>query len=547
GTTNGVIRGGTLDFQTGTLWTIEGGSSAVSVGQEFLLAESTASSLTNGLLVDDVTYNGSGANWLEGISALTNDAVSLYAIYGDRELDATFQDAGIDPDSELGKVVSNLSGIITNKESAQWAAIKDLGATAEEVAVVLADTYTRTPEIASSLTGLQSVFADQITDRTRSRLRLSNWSGATASLPQGAAGPSDWFGNTVDWIQDHLPAWDGRKALRDASENAPGLKLSGDEPDVSKAYISGSAGKGGSYDVMKDKVDELLPRASGRIIEIPTTYQVWGRGYGASLDQKSTTGHSGYEARVAGGILGVDKRIDNLLVGVGGGYARTDLQGNSGQDGTVETGHAVGYFSAMREQFYFDVNLNYAFNDVETESNPSLGYTSKYDAHTLGFYLGGGMGVSFWNDALLFTPNASLLSTLYRRQGYVEKSSMGMPDKDYDFYDQWSYLGSLGASLSMLGKIESFDLEMEFQPELRLHWLHEFNADPDNESYHLVGGAGTVDVGLQAREEDLVKVGAGMQFSKWGSDTTEFGLDFDYTLGQDYSAYIVSGRIMHRF
>jgi hypothetical protein len=102
----------------------------------------------------------------------------------------------------------------------------------------------------------------------------------------------------------------------------------------------------------------------------------------------------------------------------------------------------------------------------------------------------------------------------------------------------------------MIKQIESFNLEMEFQPELRAHWLHEFNNEMDDDSYKMVGvpnGGQDINVALQAREEDLIKVGGGVRFSTWDSNTTEFGLDLDGVIGEDYSAFIVSGKVMHRF
>ena len=88
---------------------------------------------------------------------------------------------------------------------------------------------------------------------------------------------------------------------------------------------------------------------------------------------------------------------------------------------------------------------------------------------------------------------------------------------------------------------------MSFQPEIRAHWLHEFNADMDKDSYTMQGNVTPIGIALQAREEDLFKVGAGVRFSKWESDTLEFGLDIDGVFGQDYTAYVLSGKLMHRF
>ena len=150
---------------------------------------------------------------------------------------------------------------------------------------------------------------------------------------------------------------------------------------------------------------------------------------------------------------------------------------------------------------------------------------------------------------MLFTPEVSLLTTYYDRESYTETSSAvgPYPDKEWDAYSEWSYLCSLGATFSMVRHIESLNLEMEFRPEVRVHWLHEFNAEMDNPTYLQVGGVNSIGVSLQAREEDLIKVGTGIRFSKWDSDTLEFGLDIDGAFGQDYAAYIISGKLLHRF
>jgi len=87
---------------------------------------------------------------------------------------------------------------------------------------------------------------------------------------------------------------------------------------------------------------------------------------------------------------------------------------------------------------------------------------------------------------------------------------------------------------------------------------------------HRTDPAGTpIGVALQAREEDLVKLGVGVRFAGWNADskefwannnipkykskglwiprTLEFGLDFDVVLGEDYEAYIGSAKLLHRF
>ncbi|MEA2069038.1 MAG: autotransporter outer membrane beta-barrel domain-containing protein, partial [Verrucomicrobiota bacterium] len=458
GVTNGLITGDALTFETGLTWTLAG--TATNVVEQILLASATTA-LTNDLVSSDFDYTS--PQWWRGIADISTNAgglgINLYAAVGDLSWDAAFD---APEGSEYEKALQDLSSTVTNG-TAGFDLLTGIASQADAQAFTFNGTV-RTPEMANTLMGLQSLFSDQIKDRTRSHLRLKGWGGTATHSPMGAAGPDEWYQNSKDWMGDHMPFWDARGASRQAADAAYMPEVKGDPSSVGKPYMSSSAQKGSDYDAVKERIEELVPAPSGEKIEVPPTYQVWGRGYGSYLDQKGSSDHAGYDASIAGGMLGVDKRFENMLLGIGGGYARTILNGDAGNDGTANTGHAVGYFSANKEKLYLDANLNYAFNAVETEYFSSVGgYSGDYSAHTVGFFLGGGYGMSAFNDKLLFVPEVSILSTYYNRDAYTDTST-AMPDKMYDSYDQWSYLGSLGATLSMIQQIESFNLEMEFQP-----------------------------------------------------------------------------------
>ncbi|VGO16121.1 hypothetical protein PDESU_04711 [Pontiella desulfatans] len=547
GVDTGVIEGENVDIGDIAKWTLvnDGSvSSSENFADGFLLA-TASSNLTHEL--DALKFEIIGnPEWAQGVNGFTTNGGNLVATYGDLSLEKLFENYPglvetmgfladyIEDNPELGTYVrTNWTGVL-------------------QAAPDMNEVFARTPEMANALISLPSIFNDQIKDRTRSYLRLANYGSKANMAPAGAAGPSDWYHDSVQWTKDRLPFWDAQGATRSASDNAPMPNISGDPSEVGKPYMAESTSKGSDYDALVDAVHGALPMPT-EDIEIPPSYQIWGRGYAAMLNQKTTGSFdavddyfSGYDATVAGAILGMDKRLNNMMFGLAGGYAHTMLEGNRDNDGTANTVHGVGYFSAMLNDLYLDANVNYAFSGVETTTMDDFGYSGEYDANTLSFYLGGGYGLSMLQDKLLLTPEASLLMTYYNREAYTETSDIAgsdtaFPDKNYDSYDQWSQLMSIGATLSMVQQIESFSSELEIQPELRAHWLHEFNAQMDDETY--TGGAAI----LQAREEDLVRLGAGIRFSKWDNDNTEFGLDVDGVLGSDYDAVIVSGKIMHRF
>ncbi|QBG47628.1 autotransporter outer membrane beta-barrel domain-containing protein [Verrucomicrobia bacterium S94] len=549
GVTGGMINTGSATIEDGVSWTVvntDTNMTADHLSDGILLASATESNITHSLEYTDFTLENN-PEWLLGINGVTNyndgSRYVLEATYGQLALDKIFEDYTDMQDAmtQLAPIVSadsNLSAYV----GAEWSS-------KEEAAIDMEQGFARTPEMANALMGLQGVFADQIRSRTRTNLRYKNFGSKTTYAPSGPRGPQEWYDNTVQWTKDVLPSWDIQKDVRKVSDNAPTLDQEDISSAVDKVYHSGTGGKGSGYRDFQIGLRERTPGVD-EPIEMPETWQTWGGAYGSAISRDSTTGHAGYDATIAGGMVGMDKRFEKMLVGLGAGYARTMVDGREGNDGDADTLHASAYWAHNSESLYIDASVTYAYNDVSTEGVDTIGYEADYDAHTLGIGVGIGYGISFMKDKWLLTPEASYLGSFYSRGSYTEESSLTtpFPDKDYDSYDEWSHLTTIGATLSMIGVIESFDTELEFQPEFRAHWLHEFNADMDDDSYVMVGGTGDpIAVALQAREEDLIRLGTGIRFSEWENDTTEFSLDLDGAFGEDYHNVMVSGKILHRF
>jgi outer membrane autotransporter protein len=449
--------------------------------------------------------------------------------------------------------VADFSALVTPGSDAYdlIAALPD----AQAAGVVISNGYIRSAEIASTLIGLQSVFADQVKSRIRSHMQYDGVGFPASSAPGGASGwdamrdfsdrlESDSWDAVRD-LSDRLESGintDGMRELSDRLEsgiNTDGMREFSDSMEDRFGYEEVS----GSVDTVSDAV---IPDLGIETMGLPTEWQTWGSGYGSYIDQDTTSDFAGYQASLGGGILGIDKRINNLLLGVGGGYAHTVLQGYESKDARADSWQSVAYFSAHGDHVYLDASASYAFSSVDTEYDV-LGYTGDFGAQTIGLYLGGGFAFTML-DTVVLTPETSILNTLYLREAYTESSSIdGMPTLQWDDYDQWSHLTKVGATLSPVQAIDLADLEIACRPEIRAHWLHEFNPEMDNETYIMDGGSYIVGASLMAREEDMLYVGGGVRLSKWSSDTTEFGLDVDGALADNYSAYIVSGKIIHRF
>ena len=540
---NGVVSMGSLEVEqltvdAGSSWTLYNDGTFTDYGSllnsnAFLLGVSS-NTITSGLTSSDVELTGEGmdAFWLYGISdivVISNGALNeLYAQYGMKNLGDALNAEG-----DLLTLMNLMQVEVETNVDLQNILI-NYGSQDVASAAITAG-FLRTAEMGSSLSGAQSVLADQIGLRTREHLRSFRLAGKTG--PSGARGPASWWDRSMNRLHDALPNFNLRDSMRSAQDRMPEPSFSDERASVKKPWISGVQGG-------------AIPSFNSEIT-IPSHYQTWGRAYVADLDQESTGGFAGYDASVRGGVLGVDRRFDHAVVGVAGGMGKTIVTGADGHSGEADSLQSMAYASYFTDRVYLNAHISYARSDVETEGVSDFGYRSEYDANNLSFFVGAGVGYKMFNDAVLITPEVSLLSSKYSRDGYTSSSSMsqtlGFEDMVFDSYDQWSYQSELGVAVSSMKLIENTRLQLALQPEFRVHWVHEFEPDPDAERYQLSGSTQLLHAQLQSREENLIRLGGGVRCWNWNSQTTEFGLNLDHLKGDAYTEWMFSGHFVHRF
>ena len=501
-----------------------------------LLAEAI-NGISNSITASDVVLSGQGWDqyWMYGISELytkTNNAngepYELYARYGIQDLSSALEATG-----DLSVLLNSIQPNVVSNTSARDLLIGFGSSSAASDQITKG--FLRTTEMGSTLAGAQAVLSDQIGLRTREHLRSFRLAGKTG--PSGARGPASWWDRSMNRLHDALPSFNLRDSMRSAQDRVSESTFSNERPPVKKPWISGVEGG-------------AIPSFTTDI-EIPSHYQTWGRAYVADLDQESTDGFAGYDASVHGGVLGLDRRFDNAVVGVAGGLSKTRVTGADGHSGEANSLQSTVYASYFTDRLYLNAHVSFASSDVETDGVSSFGYHSEYDANSLSFFVGAGMAYKGFNDAVMITPEVSLLSSKYSRDGYTSSSSMsqtlGFEDMVFDSYDQWSYQSELGVAFSSMKLIESARLQMAFQPEFRVHWVHEFEPDPEAEGYQFTGSNQTLYAQLQSREENLIRMGGGVRCWNWNSQTTEFGLNLDHLKGDAYTEWMFSGHFVHRF
>lgn len=263
--------------------------------------------------------------------------------------------------------------------------------------------------------------------------------------------------------------------------------------------------------------------------------QGWVRVYGGVADRDASGDFAAYDSDTWGTLVGIDKSFGNLLIGLAGGYARADLASES-DDTNINTYYGSLYSTIGGESLFIDLAMTYGMADTE-ESNVSMD-DAEFNSDLISLYAGTGWRFKI-ADKISLTPDASLLMTYYAQDGYTLTSGT------IDEYETTSFQGALGLNVSTIHQIDWLSQGLAFIPELRLDYIHEFEANPDHFNY-TVGGI-TDSFAVRPRVENMARIGLGVDVWNWEYQNTKFEVDYDGLFADGYSEQIFSGKITFRF
>lgn len=268
--------------------------------------------------------------------------------------------------------------------------------------------------------------------------------------------------------------------------------------------------------------------------------QAWIKPYGAWADRDAQGGYAGYNHNVYGTIVGLDKPVDTALLGLAGGYGRSVISQDDGDSSEAKTGYGVVYLNWGTESWFTDANLGFGRSKVEQDSGTDFGNESDFHANNFATYIGGGKEIRL-NRCWTFVPKASVLWSYYYQEGFTDESTMGV-ERVVEPYERNSLLSSLGGKVTWQKEYDT----VVWKPEARLYWLHEFLAEDDRVDYTLNGGmGGEYSFMMPAPEQDVLEAGLGI--SALLNDDMQLVFDVDGRVGEDYSAYAISGRAIFMF
>lgn len=255
----------------------------------------------------------------------------------------------------------------------------------------------------------------------------------------------------------------------------------------------------------------------------------WIRAYGNKFDVSASSG-VGYQQTQQGLSFGADAPLPvgdgQWLVGLLGGYSKSDLDLSRGTSGTVNSYYMGAYTTWLDDAsgYYFDGVLK--FNRFQNESKVQLSDGKQ----TKGSYDNNGVGAS-----LEFGRHIKLADD-YFFEPFTQLSGLIIQGKDYDLDNGLSAEGSrthslLGKAGATAGRNFNLGKGKVVQPYLRAAYVHEFAKNNEvkvnNNVFNndLSGSRGELGAGLAMTLTDKVSVHADFDYSNghkieqpWGAN-----------------------------
>lgn len=401
-----------------------------------------------------------------------------------------------------------------------------------------AETTTNTSE-RLRLIDVQVVDAQYINARFRARALKEFWGLTNNPVMESLADELDDLGSTnfVNTI-DSMAAEDSLAAAETAYFSIPNTfqtVLQGQQAAVGQAIS-----RGGDF---RELLDMELPGPNGPTVE--EQWNGWAKYYG-QLYNRIDDEQPEYDTVLHGGVIGIDRAFGPLLIGIMGGAGATDSQDTYGATALSTQYHGGIYSTIGNTKRYVEMGVAYGHHSVDTKTSTFL-LEGEFDANMVSYYSAMGYGMEAAALGLIITPEVGLHYADYEQDAYTE-TSVNAVGRVFPKFEADSLQSKLGLNIAMLNP-KVFE-EFSVKPEFRFHWMHEYNPEPDAQSFHLVGGNTHYDIQYPWLDEDHYRVGFGMVFRNPPKlpQNVMFRVDFDerFNPGKFYS-HQLSGKILVSF
>ena len=278
----------------------------------------------------------------------------------------------------------------------------------------------------------------------------------------------------------------------------------------------------------------------------PTTKehsQGWVRSYNVRGKYDPTSIFSSHKLDGHGTIIGLDKYFNDMLIGVAAGNSKSKSHSDSvySSDTEILTGSIYSTIGGRKK--YIDLAISYG--EAETDVSDAINVTTyNVNSSSESYFIGSGYSF-ISSEGLQLTPEISFLYSKYDQDSYVRS---GITPKKINAFSSTSKLLTTGINLASKYQIDWFNLGLAMIPEFRMHWLHEINSNESNTiNYTFMNNGNSGSLNIRPKDENLFKVGVGLNIWSWFSKNTRLELDYDLTTSDSYKEHLVSAKIGIKF
>jgi outer membrane autotransporter protein len=262
---------------------------------------------------------------------------------------------------------------------------------------------------------------------------------------------------------------------------------------------------------------------------------MWLQGFGQAAKQDTRQGIKGYDADTYGTSIGVDKTLNNGLLGLSLNYGKTNANSkNADTTGTDIDSYGLNlYGSHDFAQMFMNVQAGYNYNKIKTfrHNVGGPGLTANGDYHSDQYSAKVGFGRDYLaNHGLVVTPSMSAAYTDLKTAGYSETGTGPLLSVDSQTFNSLK----LGIGATAAWHLKNSD-GSRLTPSISAGYAYDAIGDTiDTTAQFIAGGPAFQTMGAKpARSE--VNGGLGLTYTTTAN--WDLSANYDYTHKENYDAH----------
>ncbi|MGJ8651309.1 MAG: autotransporter domain-containing protein [Opitutaceae bacterium] len=264
--------------------------------------------------------------------------------------------------------------------------------------------------------------------------------------------------------------------------------------------------------------------------------------FGNIGQQETSGGFAGFDYDTYGLVVGQEKLVgEQLIVGIGGGYAQTDIDGLAGSGGGDSELYSLAvYANWFTDTWYAEGGLTYghADSDVVRVDFKSDRYTGNYDSNLIGTWFELGYTSAFGDFGL----------EPYARATYIHGEHDGFTDSGPDALvlttqdnETDNFKTEIGARLNHEW---AYECGSSVLVEVKAAWEHEWGDEGVSVNSTYLGDSSLT---LQSAEADTDAIVLGVRAQWSNGEGLAFGLEYEPTFAGNWYNHAFNGTLQYNW